>query len=236
MAETLYELTFYGRLVDGVSLETAKSNVVTLFKASPAQVEKMFAGGRVVIRNKLDQATVTKYVAVMRKNGLVCETEVMGASAPETVSPAPTAAKPREEVAPAKSSAALQVVAPPAAAFTAKPLSQGNSATTGRLNVAGENVDELLQQSDLVLDPVGIRLSEHEEVEAPVFSELDRLSIAPVGTVLAEAKETVPPIVPDTSGISIAPVGSDMGQIKHEESVDVPDLSHLQLDDAPGNQ
>lgn len=236
MAETLYELTFYGRLVDGVSLETAKSNVVTLFKASPAQVEKMFAGGRVVIRNKLDQATATKYVAVMRKNGLVCETEAMGASASETASPASTAAKPREETAPSKASAALQVEAPAPAAFTTKPSSQANSAPTGRLNVAGENVDELLQQSDLVLDPVGIRLSEHEEVEPPVFSELDSLSIAPVGTTLVDEKEVLPPIVPDTSGISIAPVGSDMGQIKREESVVVPDLSHLKLDDAPGNQ
>ena len=57
MAESLYELTFYGRLVDGVGLDVAKANVAALFKAAPAQVEKMFLGGRVVIRNKLDQAT-----------------------------------------------------------------------------------------------------------------------------------------------------------------------------------
>ncbi|WP_250655647.1 hypothetical protein [Alkalimarinus coralli] len=273
MSEPLFELAFYGRLVDGVSLDTAKSNVIRLFKASAAQVDKMFAGGRVVIRNKLDKATADKYVAVMRKNGLICEVDPMGqagqagqarskapspsAAAAKPSAPEPSAPKPSSTPAPAQAvsgeaskagdrddnsdsgdsggsgDSGLKVL-PLASTFSA-PESGAGSRPSG-FNLAGEDVDGILQQSHLDLDPEGVRLSEHHEVEAPVFSDIDNISIAPAGSDLADKKEELPPIVPDVSSISIAPVGSDMGQLKKDEHIEVPDLSHLKLDDLPDNQ
>lgn len=253
MSEPLYELAFYGRLVDGVSLDTAKSNVIRLFKASAAQVDKMFAGGRVVIRNKLDKATADKYVAVMRKNGLVCEVDPMGqAGQAKSNTPAPPAATPKSP-APAPAQAVsggasktsekdensgsgdggLKVL--PLASTFSVPEGGAESRPSG-FNLAGENVEDILQQSHLDLDPEGVRLSEHHEAEAPVFSDIDNISIAPTGSDLADKKEELPPIVPDVSSISIAPVGSDMGQLKKDEPIEVPDLSHLKLDDLPDNQ
>ena len=232
MAESLYELTFYGRLVDGVGLDVAQANVAALFKASPAQVNKMFMGGRVVIRNKLDQATGNKYIAVMRKNGLVCEIEPMGgASSSTTPTPVPVPqaqpanTAPPEQEAPEKDTFQLS---PPV-------MTQAKDSADVGFNLAGDKVGDILQQSHLDLDPEGVRLSEHIDVEAPVFSELESVSIAPVGSVLADKKEEVPPIVPDTSELSVAPTGSDMGQLKKEGKIEVPDLSHLALDDLPKN-
>ena len=255
MTESLYELAFSGRLVDGVSLDTAKSNVTKLFKASAAQVDKMFAGGRVVIRNKLDKATADKYVAVMRKNGLVCEADLM-VSKTASQQPSPTASKASPPVAkPAapkpvdpKSADTASQLTKPAIARTADelkvlPLPSSFEVPGGSdephepgINLAGEEVDEILQKSHLNLDPEGVRLSEHHDVDAPVFSELESISLAPTGSDLVDPKEELPPIVPDVSSISIAPVGSDMGEIKKDERVEVPDLSHLKLDDLPDNQ
>jgi hypothetical protein len=229
MAESLYELTFYGRLVDGVGLDVAKANVTALFKASPAQVEKMFMGGRVVIRNKLDQATGNKYIAVMRKKGLVCEIELMGGTAPSSRAPSPVReTSPAQPVSELTEKGKFQLCPPVS--------SQAQKIEDIGFNLAGEKVNIILQQSHLGLDPEGVRLSEHEDVDAPVFSELNSITIAPTGSVLVDEKDEVPPIVPDTSDISIAPTGSDMGQIKKDEKIEVPDLSHLKLDDLPKNQ
>ena len=223
MAESLYELTFYSRLVDGVSLDVAKANVAALFKASPAQVEKMFMGGRVVIRNKLDQATGNKYIAVMRKKGLVCEIELMGQASPP--SPTPQAKATRSAPVAKKTTKKEAFQLSPPVLTQAK-----NSADVG-FNLAGEKVGDILQQSHLDLDPEGVRLSEHVDVEAPVFSELENITIAPTGSVLVDEKDEVPVIVPDTSELSIAAAGSDMGQSKKNDKIKVPDLSHLTLDD-----
>lgn len=237
-----------------------------LFKASAAQVDKMFAGGRVVIRNKLDKATADKYVAVMRKNGLVCEADLMGnKAAAQQPSPAP-APSPAPKPAETKSTGAISTgaistgttppeqtntpsksVTPPIEKTTEElkvlPLPSSFEVPTGSdephelgINLAGEEVDGILQKSHLDLDPEGVRLSEHHEVDAPVFAELDSISLAPTGSDLVDAKEAVPPIVPDVSSISIAPAGSDLGELKKDEHVEVPDLSHLKLDDLPDNQ
>ena len=62
-----YELVFKGQTVEGVNLEQAKQNVGKLFKASPEQVERMFSGKAVVLRNRLDEATAKKYRAILHK-------------------------------------------------------------------------------------------------------------------------------------------------------------------------
>jgi len=72
------------------------------------------------------------------------------------------------------------------------------------LNVAGEKVDQMLSQSALSLDPVGVDLAEKaEEPPTPELKELDN--------------------------VSLAPTGSDLGQEKKEETAVVPDISHLSL-------
>ena len=201
--EQQYELVFYGRLVEGESEAQVKANIAQLFKASAEQVERMFTGKRVVIRNKLNAETAQKYVVAMRKRGAVCEIEIMGQpgvkadlsqpAAEQTASaPAPTPATP--------SDAATEIKRPATAAQTPTPTSP---ATGEGLHVAGDKTDEVLAGTHFSLDPVGVRLSEHVEVEAPLFPDLDALTIAPVGSDLAEKKEELPVNVPDISHLSL---------------------------------
>lgn len=204
----MYQLVFKGERVAGVDENTARANAMALFKATIAQVDRMFSGQAVVIRNKLDEDTANKYLAVLRKHGMICYIEPMtGGEVPE---PAPS----RPEPSPAAG------VAPPASAQTAPPAMAGREERTGsvdhaegagrievepgdRLAVAGDKVDDILSHSSLKLDPVGVRISEQSEAEAPVFEHLDDWSLAPVGSDLGEQHETPPAIVPDVSHLKL---------------------------------
>ena len=68
-----YDLIFSGEIDDSVGEEKVRQNVAALFKASPAQVEKLFSGKTVVLKNGLDEATAKKYQAALKKAGAVCQ-------------------------------------------------------------------------------------------------------------------------------------------------------------------
>ncbi len=208
MADELFELVFYGKLVDGFSDAQAQSNVAQLFKASPEQVARMFSGSRVVIKNKLDRDTTLKYQMLLRKNGAVCLIEAMGAEAPP---PAPSVT-PASPAASAPSAAATPTGTAVASRAPRKPRS-----TEGRLDLAGRKADEILSHSSLHMDPVGVTLSTPKKVETPVFEHLDELSIAPAGSILGEKKPAPAPAIPDTSGLSIAPPGTRLSEASDDE-------------------
>ena len=65
MQENKYEVVFYGTLAEGFTKQQTQEHVAQLFKTTIDQVERMFTGSRVVIRNKLDQATALKYIIAM---------------------------------------------------------------------------------------------------------------------------------------------------------------------------
>ncbi|ABC27228.1 conserved hypothetical protein [Hahella chejuensis KCTC 2396] len=188
-----YELVFTGGLADGFSLDQVKENVAKLFKASPAQVDQMFSGKAVVLRNRLDDVTAQKYKAVLHKNGAVCLIREMGA--PEVNEPAPTAV----------SSAPVQPVVreptPQAATTAAKPVK--SSAPTGGLPVAGEKVDDILSEVDWDIAPVGSVMSEHHETLPLPEPDLSHLQLAPAGSDLGQKKKGPPPPAPDTSHIKL---------------------------------
>ena len=186
MSDTLYELVFDGLLVDGVSYERAQQNVLKLFKASPEQVEKMFKGGRIVLRNKLDRAAGDKYVAVLYKNGLMCRLEEMARQSAEPAQAAPQQAP-------------------------TQPQASEKPKETEPVKLT--RVDEILMNSSLKLDPAGVRMSAPVEVVAPVFSHQSEFEVAPVGVRMSEEEEVIPVPIGDISSISVAPKGSDMGQL-----------------------
>lgn len=192
-----YELVFYGELVPGVQVAQAKQNVAELFKASVDQVERMFSGQRVVIRNKLDAETAQKYLLAMQKRGAVCKLEPMGGAAPMPVA----------EKAPAPDSQPTPVAPKPAtvapAASTAAVNRREHLAKVGRLPIAGEKVDAILAEFDVSVAPAGQRLSDERHVEAPVFAHLDQLKLAPTGTNLQDKKDDLPVSVPDVSHLRL---------------------------------
>lgn len=196
MAQSNYELVFYGQLVQGIALQQAKDNVALLFKTTAEQVERMFTGQRVVIRNKLDAETAQKYIIAMEKRGAICQLEIMG--------------KPGEKVEPDTSTQAPEtpahVSAPtasgkPDSSISTKPKTLNPSG----LPIAGDQTDTILAATHFELDPVGIRLSEEHQVIAPDFPHIDELSLAPKGSDLVDKKEQPPVAEPDISHLSLKP-------------------------------
>ena len=189
------ELAFYGALRDGFIQSDVKANVAELFKASVEQVERMFTGQRVVIRNKLDAETAQKYVQAMAKRGAVCKIELMGQPGveyddsnvpdPTPAAPAPAAPEPVEQA--------------PSNVEQARAAPAGNG-----LPVAGDKADGILASSNLSLDPVGVRLSDEAAPVSKVeLTELAEIEVLPPGSDLVEPSEELPVSIPDTSHISL---------------------------------
>ena len=194
----MYQLVFKGECTPGTDLETARNNARALFKASVEQLDRMFSGQPVVIRNKLEQVQAEKYLAVLKKHEMVAYAQPMPGAEPARPAPAPSAQTPASQPVPPQSPA------PKSAQPEAK---SGNTPAVepgDRLPVAGEKVDDILAGSGLSLDPVGVTLVEHQEAEAPMFEHLDDWTLAPAGSDLGGKRDFPPPVVPDTSHLSLA--------------------------------
>ncbi len=209
MSEQIYELAFYGKLVAGSDLQQTKEQIALLFKTTIDQVERMFTGNRVVIRNKLDEDTAGKYLLALRKRGADCQIERMGQpgvavtfSAREQASAADSGATPSASAIPAAET-------PPAAPAPEKAAAQAGTRkavmSLNGLPVAGERVDDILSSTHFDLAPVGSRMEDEKPEVKAEFHELDNVSLAPPGSVLVEKKEKPPVSVPDTSHLQLEP-------------------------------
>lgn len=195
----MFQLVFKGECTPGTDPQVVRNNARNLFKASVEQVERMFAGQPVVIRNRLEQDQAEKYRAVLARHGMVAYVKPM-AAAPQTA-PATTPAA----TAPATAAGA------PAPAPAAVPAAVPAVEPGDRLPVAGDKVDDILAGSGLTLDPPGVTLAEHQEAEAPMFEHLDDWTLAPPGADIGVERDLPPPLVPDVSHLSLV----DEDKAKH---------------------
>ncbi|RBW51147.1 hypothetical protein [Marinobacter sp. F3R11] len=190
----MFQLVFKGECTPGADITTTRNNARALFKASVEQVERMFSGSPVVIRNKLDKEQAEKYRAVLNKHGMVAYVQPMpgttvqtkAAPASRTVSSAPDPVEPVSRPVSSQPDTGVPDVEP-----------------GDRLSVAGDKVDDILAGSGLGLDPVGVTLMEPEEAEAPMFQHLDDWTLAPAGSDIGVERDLPPPIVPDVSHLSL---------------------------------
>lgn len=189
----MFQLVFKGECTSGTDLDAARNNARSLFKASMEQVDRMFSGRPVVIRNKLDEPQAQKYRAVLHKHGMIAYVEPM-AGAPAAGSPENAPANP----APARAAESRPPEKPVGNAARLPATEPGE-----RLSVAGNKVDEILAGSGLALDPVGVTLMTHKEVEAPMFQHLADWTLAPPGSELGVKRDLPPPVVPDVSHLSL---------------------------------
>lgn len=187
----MFQLVFKGECVSGTHPETARNNARALFKASNEQLDRMFSGQPVVIRNKLEADQAGKYQAVLSKHGMRAY-----------VQPMPRSEK-QQATAPSPAQSAEAAPKPEAAATPAK--RQAMATEPGdRLDVAGNKVDEILSGSGLSLDPVGVTLAEPVTVDTPMFQHIDDWTLAPAGSDLGVKQDLPPPMVPDVSHLSLA--------------------------------
>ena len=209
----MYQLVFRGECTTGTDLATARASAQALFKATLEQVDRMFSGQPVVIRNKLDAAQAEKYRLVLQKHGMVAYVEAMPGTQPDEPRRAPAPAASATSAATGTASApAPKPSAPGTASVAAGTAGAGSAGKTAgpvvepgdRPRLAGEKVDDILAGSGLSLDPPGVTLVNPERPVAPLFRNLDSWTIAPAGSELGEKRETPPPITPDISHLSLA--------------------------------
>lgn len=193
----MYQLVFKGQCTAGVDVAVARANVAKVFKANDTQLDRMFSGERVIIRNKLDDDAAAKYQAALAKQGIVVHIEAMS---PPADQPAPAAVQAPGQADTARPQPHPEAPAKPAAGPSVEP--------GDRLPVAGERVDQLLAGSSLSLGRPGETLGHPREFEARTFANLDSWSLAPAGERLVEAEERPPVAVPDVSHLDVLPPGS----------------------------
>ncbi|WP_336367419.1 hypothetical protein [Marinobacter sp. C2H3] len=202
----MYQLVFRGECVAGTDQQTARNNARALFKATVEQVERMFSGQPVVIRNRLEQAQAEKYRAVLEKHGMIAYVQPMAGTAPEASGEPTPEPAPAPAAAPTPKPAARAPEAPAqraAGAPSARPAVSVAVEPGERLAVAGERVDDILAGSGLTLDPVGVTLAPATVSEPPMFEHLDDWSLAPVGADLGHDREAPPVATPDISHLSL---------------------------------
>jgi hypothetical protein len=215
MSEQIYELAFYGKLVEGSDLQQTKEQIAQLFKTNLEQVERMFTGHRVVIRNKLDQDTAGKYLQALRKRGADCQIEQMGqpgvavsfdaiAQTHPATQESPKGAPVNDQSAYSQAVNSVKPAEQPVTTSKKPERTKPGMSATG-LPIVGERVDAILSDTHFDLAPVGTRMEDKKPDAHVEFHALDDVTLAPPGTVLTEKKDAPPVAVPDISHLTLAP-------------------------------
>ena len=71
MSTATYKVVFLGRLVDGYSEESVKSNLARAFKLGPQQLTELFSGKEVVIKAGLPIETARQVQTAFVRQGVV---------------------------------------------------------------------------------------------------------------------------------------------------------------------
>lgn len=185
---TRFEVVFQGQVQQGAAPEQVRANVGKLFQVSGAQLDTLFSGRRIVIKQGLDQAAAEKYRIALERAGAQCSIVAMdepAAVASDVPEQAPTQAAEPVEPAP--------VAAPPAAA---------SSRVVPRDEYMAAFSD--VEAPDFGIAPLGADLQDEYNPYTPLPIDLSALSLAPVGSDMGEIKRDQDVQVPNIDHLKLA--------------------------------
>ncbi len=197
MSEPIFDIAFYGIIQPGKDKEAVMQNMAQLFKTTPEKVRPFFAGGRKVIKSRVNELTANKYRAALEKAGLVVKLEAQSSADIDTadISVAPVGA---------------DVLANPP---VVEPQTIGNISDI-TMAEAGADVLEnppvvepqaIGDISDITMAEAGADVLENPSVAEPqAIGDISGLTIAETGADIIEnpkPKEKAP--IPDTSDLSV---------------------------------
>lgn len=194
MSEELYEVVFYGEIVEGAELDQVKAKVAAMFKADAAKLAQLFSGKRVVIKKNIDQATAKKYQSALQNAGAQCEVKSLADAA--VASPTEAAAAP--VAAPAATPAPAQTAAPAASRVPV----DSNAPAAPKTDPLGISANDISDLGASILPPGSDMQDETNTAAAPEV-DLSGLDLAPPGSDLGELKKDEAVEIPDTSNLSI---------------------------------
>ncbi|MFO7704203.1 MAG: hypothetical protein R6V43_03555 [Halopseudomonas sp.] len=171
----LFEIAFQGQVRPGVTLEQARARIGQLFQVGDEQLQVLFSGRRVVIKQGLDQASADKYRQAIERAGAVCSIELMGQ---EGALPAANAATPGAEPDIARGSA-LRPRDAYMAAFSA------------------------VDAPDFGIAPLGADMQDEYDDFVPLPVDLSALSLAPAGSDLEQLRLHVAPVAPNIDYLAL---------------------------------
>ncbi len=229
MSEELFDVVFFGILQAGKDKEAVMQNMAKMFKTDAAKLAPYFAGGRKVIKGKINADMAEKYRAALENVGLVIKLEACQTQEKTEDDSVAPSTRPTEQVQ-----------------KTAQPVSQTNKTETdtGSISIApvgadvienpvetpAQKIDDI---SDITMAETGADVLENPVVvPAQKIDGISDITMAEVGSnVLEHSEQVVPQKIDDISGITMAEAGEDLiKDPKPEKKVDIPDTSELSLD------
>lgn len=219
MSEELFDVVFFGILQAGKDKETVMQNMAALFKTDASKLAPYFAGGRKVIKGKVNADTAEKYRAALENVGLTIKIEACEAAAENKDSDGTPAAKTETSDETKIDTAGLSVAA------------VGSNVIENPVEAPAQKIDDI---SNISMAEAGADVIENPiEVPAQKIDDISDISIAEVGSdVLEHPAEVVPQKIEDISDISLAEAGADLIENPQPaEKAKIPDTSELSLDD-----
>lgn len=173
----IFEVVFQGEVQPGTEVAEARARIGQLFQVDDRQLDMLFSGRRIVIKQGLDEAAAGRYRQAIERAGARCEIQSMGA-APQQ----PTAQQPETVPAPRPSAA--------------------GSGSAPRDEFAAAFAD--VEAPDLPLAPLGADMQDSYPDYAPLPIDLSALTLAPLGSDLDQLPRAPAPPAPDTGHLRLA--------------------------------
>ena len=186
---TRFEVVFQGQVQPGAALDQVRANVGKLFQVSGSQLDALFSGRRIVIKQGLDQVAAEKYRIALERAGAQCSIVPMD----EQAADAPPAAP--EQSAPEPSAPAAQPTAAPE-----RPAASSRVVPRDEFMAAFSEVEA----PDLDIGPLGADMQDEYDAFTPLPMDLSALSLAPVGSDMGELKKDEPGQVPNTDHLKLS--------------------------------
>ena len=175
----LFEIAFQGQVRPGVTLEQAKARIGQLFQVGDEQLQVLFSGRRVVIKQGLDEAAADKYKQAIERAGAICIVDPMGQESVSTPEP------------------------PAAADSSDTRSSSGQPSTTVRPRDAYMAAFSEVEAPDFGIAPVGADMQDEYEEFVALPVDLSALSLAPPGSDLEQLRPHVTPVTPNTDHLKL---------------------------------
>ncbi|MGV6852462.1 MAG: hypothetical protein ACWA5R_09840 [bacterium] len=220
MERKTFEVVFRGKLSKGADLIQVKQRLAKLFKSSPQGIEKIFSGGRVVIKRGLTHEMAHKYRKAIKLAGAI--TVVIDSSLKDSAPPPPSSSIPQS-----------QPVTDPQSEKSQDSSNQDNllaepgAIITKKQSIATPDIDT----SGLSLAEPGAILDQPEKT-THLDLDIDQFEMDAVGTVIIEPKKIIPPII-NTQDLSLAEADSEFQQPDKTHSPDI-DISSIDFAEDTG--
>lgn len=173
----VFEVVFHGKVRPGVDMAQTRARIGQLFQVNDRQLDVLFSGRRIVIKQGLDEAAAEKYRQAIERAGALCEVLPVGIqqNAPATPPTTQPSAVPNE------------------------PVSERGPAPRDEFMAAFVNVEA----PNLPLAELGADMQDRYPDYVPLEVDLSAFSLAPVGSDLEQLPSEPPPAAPNISHLRI---------------------------------